>query len=86
MKPLANVGELKKTRLREGGTLTTKEAQDILAQKDAESQVACDKRENGNVLSKRQSTIRRCGTCSKPGHNTRTRQADVAMINVSSSD
>ena len=46
MRPLANAGGLKKTRVRQGGALTIDTAHDILAQKEVNEQVAQDIREN----------------------------------------
>jgi hypothetical protein len=72
----------KKTRVRQGGTLTIEDAQDVLAQKEAEEQARRDKRYKRDRQNEEQSSRRRCGTCGKTGHNARTCQE---VIDVSSS-
>jgi hypothetical protein len=59
----------KKARVRQGGVLTVKDAQDILAQKDVDKQVQRDLRAEGGNQKEGQSSGRRCGTCGKAGHN-----------------
>ena len=66
----------KKTRVRQGGALTIEDAQDILARKDAEEQVVRNNRTEGGSEGSQPATIRRCSKCNKPGHNTRTCQAE----------
>jgi hypothetical protein len=73
----------KKTRVRQGGALTIEDAHDILAQKEAEEQVQCDKRLREGGQNEGQSTARRCSTCGKTGHNARTCQGDIEMSNSS---
>ena len=76
----------KKNRFRQGDTLTVKDAQDILAQKDTNEQLRRDLRAEGSNRKKGQSSERRCGTCGKPGHNTRTCQEVVDISSLSDSD
>jgi hypothetical protein len=76
----------KKTRVRQGGTLTTEDARDILAQKEAEEQVKQDRRENDGDGEGRPVTVRRCGNCGEPGHNARTCQVELEMSDVYSSE
>jgi hypothetical protein len=76
----------KKTRVRQGGALEVEQAGDIVAQKEAGEQVRRDKRSREGGLNEGQSTIRRCGTCGKPGHNARTCQEDVDMFSLSESE
>jgi hypothetical protein len=45
-KALSKHQRAKKTCVCQGGTLTVEDAQDILTQKDAEEQVACNRHEN----------------------------------------
>jgi hypothetical protein len=71
----------KKTRVRQGGVLTIEDAQDVLAQKEAEEQARRDKRSEGGRQNEGQSSGRRCGTCGKTSHNARTCQE---VIDVSS--
>ena len=77
---------VKKTRVRQGGVLTVGDAQDILAQKDAEEQVARDRRENRGGDGERPATVQRCSNCGRPGHNARTCQVDAPRSNVYSFD
>jgi hypothetical protein len=72
----------KKTRVRQGGVLTIEDAQDILARKDAEEQVARDKRENRDSHGERQATGRRCGNCGELGHTARTCQVEAEISDV----
>jgi hypothetical protein len=60
----------KKTRVRQGDTLTIKDARDILAQKDIEEQVQRDKYSKENKQNKGQSITRYYNTCGKTSHNT----------------
>jgi hypothetical protein len=72
----------KKTRVRQGGVLTIEDAQDVLAQREAEEQARRDRRSKGGKQNEGQPSRRRCGTCGKTGHNTRTCQE---AIDISSS-
>ncbi len=71
-KALSKRRRAKKTRVRQGGALTIEDAQDVLAQKEAEEQARRDKRSKGGRQNKGQSSGRRCGTCGKTGYNART--------------
>jgi hypothetical protein len=62
----------KKTRVRQGGALTIEDAHNILAQKEVEEQVRCDKRSREGSQNEEQSTTRCYSTCRKTGHNIRT--------------
>jgi len=81
-KVLSKRRRAKKTRIRQGGALIIEDALDILAQKDAKEQVQRDKRIREGGSNEGQSTTRRCSTCGKTGHNTRTCQE---VIDISSS-
>jgi len=76
----------KKTRLRQGGALSIEDAQDILAQKDAEAQAKADRRSRGGAGEAGPSTSRRCSKCGKAGHNVRTCQVDVETSDESSDE
>ena len=67
----------KKTRIRQGGVLTGEEAQDILAQEEANTQIRRDEREMGGRSKEGQPAMQRCGTCGETGHNARTCQVEV---------
>jgi hypothetical protein len=73
----------KKTRVQLGGSLTVEDAQDMLAQKEAQEQVERDKRENSGRRKRTEAGQRRCGNCGKTGHNARTCQEDAEMSSVS---
>ena len=83
---LSKRSRAKKTRVRQGGALTVEDAQDLLAQKEAEKQAAQDRRKNGGGDGERPATVRRCGNCGEPGHNPRTCQVEVEMSDVYSSE
>jgi len=72
----------KKTRIRQGGSLTVEDGEDLLSQKEAQEQAAKDIRENRGGDEARPATVRRCSKCGKPGHNARTCQVDVEMSHV----
>ena len=55
----------KKTRIRQGGALTIGEGQDLLAQKEGNTQTAINSQASA-------STMRCCSKCKKAGHNART--------------
>jgi hypothetical protein len=76
----------KKTRVRQGGTLTIEDTQDIMAQKDVDEQIRRDVRTEGGNRKEGQSSIRRCGTCGKAGHNARTCQEAVDISSLSNSE
>ena len=76
----------KKTRVRQGGTLTVEDGKDLLSQKEAQEQAAKDIRENRGGDEARPATVRRCSKCGNPGHNARTCQVDAEMSNVQSSE
>jgi hypothetical protein len=76
----------KKTRVRQGGALTIEDAQDILAQKEAEEQARRDKRSEGGNRKEGQSSSRRYGTCGKAGHNARTCQEDIEVFSLLDSE
>jgi hypothetical protein len=76
----------KKTRIRQGGALIQEDAQDLLAQKEAEEQARRDKRSEGGNRKERQSSSRRYRTCGKTGHNVRTCQEDIDISSLSNSE
>ena len=73
-KALSKRRRAKKTRIRQGGVLTIKDAHDIIGQIEVDKQIRRDKRlEEGNQ-SNRNLTVRRCSTCKKTSYNSRTCQ------------
>jgi hypothetical protein len=64
----------KRTRLQAGGALTVKDAQALVAQKDADKRKRGGRLVEGEVSAAGTSTLRRCRGCGKVGHNVRTCQ------------
>nr|AAK01300.1 putative transposase [Pyricularia grisea] len=75
-----------KTRIREGGSFTIQEGQNLLQSSGADGLIYEKKDENGEGSSAQPATKRRCGNCGKPGHNARTCQEDAEMSDVHISD
>ena len=69
----------KKTRIRQGGVLTIKDAHDILSQTKVDEQIRRDKRLRGGNQGDGNPTVRRCGTCGETGHNSRTCQDTITI-------
>jgi hypothetical protein len=76
----------KKTRIRQGGSLSVRDAQEIINSNDVDVQLKQETRSRRGRTEEGASTQRRCGTCGKPGHNSRTCQKDEEMSNVYSSE
>ena len=76
----------KKTRVRNGGTLTIGDAQDLLAQKDADEQLEQEARWRSGRKKRVELGARRCGTCGMTGHNARTCENDMEMSGESSDE
>ena len=70
MRHLVSAGELKKTRLRQGGLLTAQDTRDILDQRALGEQLDQEMQENGGLLGGAQAKKRHCGNCGKTGYNT----------------
>ncbi len=85
-KALSKRRRAKKTRVRQGGALTVEDAQDVLAQKEAEEQARHDKRSEGGRQNEGQPSGRRCGTCGETGHNARTCQDTIVVLGSSDSE
>jgi hypothetical protein len=68
----------KKRRIQEGGTLSQAEAEELIAQRDAEVQLEVEKREERVQAGGSSKGIRRCRSCNEAGHNKRTCKKDRA--------
>lgn len=69
----------KKTRVREGGTLTIEDAKDLIEQKEVVQQVEGEMRANSGRARRTETAARRCGNCHATGHNARTCPNDRAV-------
>ena len=67
----------KKTHLRQGGTLSIGEGQDILDQKDVNAQLGEETRASSSRARRAQPREQRCGICGNTGHNARTCEIDI---------
>ena len=83
-KALSKRRRAKKTRLRDGGSLTVSNAIDILDSKNVDAQLQGDLRRNGIGGGRGRGGPRRCGRCHNIGHNSRTCQ--IAISEASKSD
>lgn len=62
----------KKSRVRQGGSLTVQDGIDLLDQRDVEEQLQQENRQGGSQRGQARTKVPRCGNCGKPGHNIRT--------------
>ena len=67
----------KRTRTKEGGSLSFQHAQGLMDQRDAEQQIQKETRENSGRRKRVETRERRCGRCGNTGHNARTCQEVV---------
>jgi hypothetical protein len=62
----------KKTRLRQGGSLSQQEAEDLQDDKDVGRQVEQEIKASSGRKPREETRARRCGNCGETGYNTRT--------------
>ena len=62
----------KKTRIRQGGTLTIQDVQDLETQKDVDQQLQQEESGLAGRMNRTERRKRRCGNCGQPNHNART--------------
>jgi DDE superfamily endonuclease len=62
----------KKTRLRQGGSLSFQEVEDLQAEKEVDTQLNIETRRTIGPKTRDESRARRCGACGNTGHNART--------------
>jgi hypothetical protein len=67
----------KKTRLRQGGSLSFQEAEDLLAENEVDEQIKEETRCNSRHTEGAELRVQHCGICSNTGHNARTCQVIV---------
>lgn len=70
---------VKKTRLREGGTLTIEDAKDLIDQREIVQQLDGEMRTSSGRTKRSETAARRCGNCHATGHNARTCTNDRAV-------
>ena len=83
---LAKRRRAKKTRVRQGGTLSIGEGQDLLDQKDVNTQLGDETRASSSRVRRAQPRERRCGICGNTGHNARTCEMDIETSGESDSN
>lgn len=76
----------KKTRLRQGGSLSFQEAEDIIAIEEVNTQIRAEVKGNNSRTKEGDLRIRRCGNCGNPGHNSRTCQEDITISEEENSE
>jgi hypothetical protein len=64
--------ERKKKRIQKQGVLTKGAGEDILAQREADQQIAREERQGGERLGLSRQALARCKRCRETGHNSRT--------------
>jgi hypothetical protein len=67
----------RKTRLRQGGSLSQQEAQDLQDERDVMQQVEQETKASSGRKPREETRARRCGKCSETGHNARTCQIAI---------
>ena len=67
----------KKTRLRQGGSLSQQEAQDLQDERDIMQQIKQETQARSGRKPRQETRARRCGNCGETGHNARTCQIVV---------
>jgi hypothetical protein len=70
----------KKKRIQKGGTLSQVEAEELIAQRDAEIQLEVERREERVRAGGSSKGIQRCKKCNKAGHNNHTCAKDLVEI------
>ena len=83
---LAKRRRAKKTRLQQGGALSRKESQALLAEKTKKKRPAPVNDENVDSSKQAKTNSRRCGVCNETGHNARTCSKDIESFSESESD
>ena len=67
----------KKKRIQKQGVLTKGEGEDLLAQREADQQIAHEERQAGGQSGRSRQALARCTTCRETGHNSRTCKKDI---------
>ena len=67
----------KRKRIQRDGVLTKGAGEDILAQQEANQQIACERRQDSEQSGLSRQALARCKRCRETGHNSRTCKKDV---------
>ncbi|KAF2631339.1 hypothetical protein BU25DRAFT_228208 [Macroventuria anomochaeta] len=67
----------KRKRIQKQGVLTKGAGEDILAQCEADQQIALERRQGGERSGRSRQALVRCTKCRKTGHNSRTCKKDT---------
>ncbi|KID96092.1 transposase, partial [Metarhizium majus ARSEF 297] len=76
----------RRTRLRQGGSMTIDEGQALQDQNDVDEQITQEDRQTRRRKPRAEARGRRCGVCGKTGHNARTCQINVETSNEEDRD
>ncbi len=76
----------RRTRLRQGGSMTIIEGQALQDQNDVDEQITQEDRQTRRRKPRAETRGRRCGVCGKTGHNARTCQINVETSNEEDRD
>ncbi|KAF2629262.1 hypothetical protein BU25DRAFT_337646 [Macroventuria anomochaeta] len=66
----------KKRRIQKQGVLTKRTGEDIIAQREADQQIAREECQGGERPGLSRQALARCTKCREPGHNSRTCKKD----------
>uniref|UniRef100_A0A8H7K3S6 Transposase n=2 Tax=Bionectria ochroleuca TaxID=29856 RepID=A0A8H7K3S6_BIOOC len=75
----------KRTRLRQGGSMTIDEGQALRDQNDVDEQIKQEDRQTRGRKPRDERKARRCGVCGRSGHNARSCQINVEISNEENS-
>ena len=67
----------KKKRIQKQGVLTKGAGEDLLAQREADQQIAHEERQGGERSGVSRQALARCSRCRETGHNSRTCKKDT---------
>jgi hypothetical protein len=70
----------KRKRIQHQGVLTKGDGEDLLAQREADQQIAREERQGGEQLGVSRQSLARCSKCRETGHNARTCKKEALAI------
>ena len=71
----------RKKRIQKQGVLTKGAGGDLLAQREADQQIAYEERQGGERSGVSRQALARCSRCRETGHNARTFRKDTILTN-----